>query len=209
MTVCPPRVRPVVRVIFFLFAVFYVHCAFCAEKQEKPLPKFSEVKKTVLRYFTALPTYQPGGILARGEVEPVYDRLKQLGWRVPDWKSIVERIPAEESFLVQRLRTPDGRKFMTQICKYPQGYDRLDRTSRLARGEVLVDQFIRGPEGYKMIQYMTETEGGDRLGGMLSGTVTGKDFKKPTGQIYTVEMLLDTLKERYEKPKPASPGRPR
>ena len=87
---------------------------------------------------------------------------------------------------------------MTQVCQYPLGYDRLDRLAKLPRGPELIRQFIRGPEGYKMIEYMTETPSGKNLGAMLSQSPDGKDFNKPTGQIYTVDALLDVLKERYD-----------
>lgn len=181
---------------FFLFLACPV-IAVSAEPQGKAIPKWAEVRKAVVRYFEVLPEYQPGGILARGEVQPLQKVLKKQGWEVADWTSLVSRVPADDSFLVRRLRTRDGRKFMTQVYKYPHGYDRLDRVSQLARGHALVDELVRGPEGYKMIQYMTETTGGETMGSMLGNTPLGKDFNKPTGQIYTMEMLLDDLKERY------------
>jgi hypothetical protein len=200
-----------------LIALTFLCCALNASDQipadaaasrDRPLPKFADAEAMIVRYFEALPGYQPGGILARGEVEPIYQHLARMGWQVGDWKSIADRVPADGSFLVRQLRTRDGRKFMAQISKYALGYDRLDRLSKLPRGPELIRQFIRGPEGYKMIQYMTETPGGKNLGTMLSQAPDGKDFNKPTGQIYTLDALLDVLKEQYDEAERARQGGP-
>jgi hypothetical protein len=174
-----------------------------AAKPEKPLPAFADAKKVIVGYFEGLPGYQPGGILARGEVEPLFEHLNLMGWQVAEQKAITDRVPADDSFLVRQLRTPEGRKFMTQVSQYPLGYDRLDRLAKLPRGPELIRQFIRGPEGYKMIEYMTETPNGKNLGDMLSQASNGKNFNKPTGQIYTVDSLLDVLKDRYDEAKQA------
>jgi hypothetical protein len=197
--------------IVLLIALILPCCVIRAEdqlrakpaKHEKPLPKFADAREMIVRYFENLPGYQPGGILARGEVEPLFEPLKLLGWQVSEWKSITDRVPADDGFLVRQLRTPEGRKFMAHVSTYPLGYDRLDRLAKLPRGPELIRQFIRGPEGYKMIEYMTETPSGNNLGGMLSQSPNGKDFNKPTGQIYTLDALLDVLKERYDEAKQA------
>jgi hypothetical protein len=177
-------------------------------KREKPLPKFDVIEETVVGHFEGLPDHQPGGILARSDVEPVYQRLAAMGWPVADWKSIVDRVPADDSFLVRELRTPAGRQFMAHVSTFTLGYDRLDRLAKLPRGQALIRQLIRGPDGYKMIEYMTDTSGGKNLGGMLSQAPGGKDFNKATGQIYTVEAFVEVLKERYNEAVEARKGKP-
>ena len=54
-----------------------------------------------------------------------------------------------------------------------------------------------------MLQYMTETRGGENMGKQLSKAPKGKNFNKPTGRIYTVDMLLDVLKNLYDQIKSA------
>ena len=193
-------------VVGIFFSLALLSCAEGASnpnRQKKPLPKFEDAKTMLVRHFQSLPSYQPGGILAKSEVEPIFKHLRQMGWRVADQKAILDQVPADNSFLVRELRTPAGRKFTTHIAKYPDGYDRLDRLSRLPQGKKLVRDFIRGPEGYKMLQYMTETRGGKNMGKLLSKAPKGKNFNKPTGRIYTLDMLLDALKKQYDQIKAA------
>jgi hypothetical protein len=78
---------------------------------------------------------------------------------------------------------------------YPNGYDRIDRLSRLPLGQQTVRDLIRGPGGEKMVAYMTTASGGKELGKMLSNDPQGKQFNAPTGRIYTVAMLLDRMKQ--------------
>jgi len=165
----------------------------------KSLPKFSEVKKTVRQYFDQLPGYREGEILSRGQVEPVFRALDKLGWHVAQQKAIVEAVLPDSDPLVRRLRTPKGKKFARQVATVPEGYDRLDRLRRLPLGMQKVQNLIDGPDGYLMIKYMTTTQGGKELGQMLSQAPHGKHFNKPTGRIYTVDMLVERLKQEYAK----------
>lgn len=203
MVIRYPRLQYAAVTAVLLGCLSIAYCADAEIKKKETLPEFADIEKTVVGYFKLLEGYQAGGILSRSEVEAVYKLLARQGWKVPKWKLFLQRVPADHSFLVRRLRTDDGRKFMAHIAKYPGGYDRLDRMSRLARGQLLVDELIRGPDGHKMIQYMTKTSAGATLGSMLSDTARGKDFNKPTGQIYTVDMLLDALRESYDLVKKA------
>ncbi len=168
-------------------------------------PTFEQVRKATLAYFQKLPEYQPGGILSRSEAEPLFSRLKQMGWVVADREAILAAILPDNAFMVQQLRTPVGRKFAVQISAYPDGYDRLDRLSRLPRGKAVVRNLILATGGQEMIEYMTTTPGGVALGKMLSQDPRGAKFNQPTGRIYTVEMLLDRLKRSYDVATGAAP----
>ena len=103
----PPRRGLVAGVIVSLVLASCAEGASSANNQEKPLPKFEDAKKMLVRHFQNLPGYQPGGILARCEVEPIFKHLKQMGWQVADSKAILDRVPADDSFLVRELRAPD------------------------------------------------------------------------------------------------------
>jgi hypothetical protein len=163
----------------------------------KPVPQFSEVTQAVLRHFQAKPDYRSGDLITRDDVAPLLGRIERMGLPLPDAKRILENVPAKDSFLVQQLGTPDGRKFMRRIAGYPNAYDRLDRLSRLPRGQRIVRELIKGPGGEKMIEYMTTAQGGKELGKMLSDDPHGADFNAPTGRIYTVNMLLARLQQSH------------
>ena len=171
--------------------------ASAADGQKGPT-SFTEIKRAVLRHFDKTPDYRSGDIISRSDVESLFGRLERLGWTAADRKEILKAVPADNNFLVKQLRAPAGRKFMRNIAKYPDAFDRLDRLSRLPYGKNTIKALIRGPDGYKMIEYMTTTHGGRQMGKMLSDAPKGTGFNKPTGRIYTVKQLLTRLKQSYE-----------
>ena len=177
--------------IFFLLGI----AAVAADEKTKPIPPFSELRQTVLSYFQTQSDYQPGDLITREEVEPLLNRIEKLGLPLPDANRILEKVLPEDSFMARQFSTPRGRKFMRQIKAYPDGYDRVDRLSRLPRGRVTVRDLIQGPGGAKMIQYMTTAPGGINMGNMLSNDPDGAHFNSPTGRIYTADMLLARLKQ--------------
>ncbi len=188
----------------FLLIVSAVAMAICcpgkillAQEKTPALPKFEDIEKTVWRYFQAQGDFQPSALITKEQVEPLLTELKRMGFNLPDPKSTLDKLPLKDEFLPRELDSPAGRKFMENIAKYPEAYDRLDRLSRLLHGKRTVHDLIYGAGGYKMIQYMTATPGGKEMGKMLSQAPRGADFNKPTGRIYTMPMLLKHLQEQY------------
>jgi hypothetical protein len=161
----------------------------------RPIPSLSELEQVVLRYFRAQRGWQPGDLITRDKVEPLLLQLRQKMLPLPDAKQILESVPAKDEFLAQQLSTPNGRKFMREVCRYDAAYDRLDRLSRLPHGQQTIIDLIRGPDGYKMIEYMTTAPGGKVLGNQLSNAPKGKNFNSATRRIYTVDMLLKRLEQ--------------
>ncbi len=155
----------------------------------------AEVEPMVKKHFAGLPDYQPGDIISRSNVEPLFAQLADRGWNVADRKAVLAAVPADDNFLVTSFRTKSGRKFMRDVAKYPEAYDRLDRLARLPYGKLAIRRLIRGPDGYRMIEYMTTTRGGIELGKQLSNAPQGKNFNRPTGRLYTAELLLKRLKK--------------
>ena len=162
------------------------------------MPSFDQVQKLVDRQLATLSDYQPGDIVSQQQVEPIFEQLKQLGWIVRDRAEIMKLVPGDSDFIVRELRGAEGRPFMRQSGKYPLAYDRIDRLSRMIMGEKNVRALIRGPDGYKMIQYMTSTPYGRNMGQMLSQDPHGADFNSPTGRLYTADALLGRLQQSYD-----------
>jgi hypothetical protein len=168
-------------------------------------PAFSKIEQVVVDHFRAIPDYQPGTIITRSQVEAVLRKLDRLGWPVAGRDEILGRVLADGEWLVQELRSSDGRKFASHIAAQPEGYDRLDRLTRLTDGKRIVRDLVQGPGGYRMIEYMTQSRGGRELGKMLSKAPSGAGFNQPTGRIYTVDALLTQLKKSYQATKKSSP----
>ena len=181
-----------------------------AAKQKK-LPSFAKIHKAVLRHFEKVPGYSPGGIIARGEVKPLFKEFKRMGWLVADRKEILQLVLADDDFLIHELRTKDGRNFTAKISQYHEGFDAVDHLRRLPRGEHKVRELIHGQDGrggYRMIEYMTTnpqqrnmspTEWNTNLRQYLKAAPGGEDFDKPTGRLYTVDLLLGRIEKSYHE----------
>jgi hypothetical protein len=178
-----------------------------AQAKTQSLPKFEKIKAMVWQYFQSQGNFQTSMLITKEQVEPLLGSLASMGFNLSDTKSILDKLPAEDEFLVKELYSPAGRKFMQGISKYPDAYDRLDRLSRLPHGKQTIRDLVKGPDGYKMIQYMTTAPGGKEMGKMLSNAPLGTDFNKPTGRIYTVPMLLTQLEEQYRAMEKNSAGK--
>jgi hypothetical protein len=161
-------------------------------------PSLQRVQKVADKQFSSLSDYQPGDLISRSQVKPIFDELNRLGWNVRDRADILGMIPGDDEFFVRELRSAAGRKFMRQSGKYPLSYDRIDRMSHMVMGEQNVRALVRGPDGYRMIQYMASTPYGHNLGQMLSQDPRGADFNTATGRIYTADALLAQLTESYQ-----------
>jgi hypothetical protein len=103
----------------------------------------------------------------------------------------------DNAFLIRQVRSAAGRKFMRQVGKLPQGYDRLDHLSRLSDAETLIPRLVNGVDGYKMIEYLVEAPGGETMGRMLTNVPNGQNFNRPTGKIYTQQEFIARLKQSH------------
>jgi hypothetical protein len=165
----------------------------------RPSLPFSDVEVVVERYFRILPGYRPGDLITREDVKPLLGQLERMGLPRTESQRMLDDLPANDEFLPEQFSTPAGRNFMRQIAKYIGAYDRLDRLSRLPRGQQTIRDLIRGPDGYKMLQYMTTAPGGRVLGEQLSDAPGAGDFNAPTGRIYTVDTLLKRLERVFRQ----------
>ena len=57
---------------------------------------------------------------------------------------------------------------------------------------------VIGADGYKLLDYMTQTQGGSDLGRMLSQDPNAGNFNQPTGRIYTDGQLVARLRTSYQ-----------
>ena len=165
---------------------------------------WARIEATVNGYFAALPGHQAGDIISRKQVEPLLAKLAALGWKVPETQKVLAKVPADSSWLVTNLRTPNGKKFMRKIASYPQGYDRTDRLTALSDGRRIVSALIQGPGGEEMIQFLTTSRTGKNTSKELTRVPGGADFDQATGKLYTVDALLAELSVLYRGGKSAS-----
>ncbi|MCA9245625.1 MAG: hypothetical protein KDA42_00890 [Planctomycetales bacterium] len=168
-------------------------------EEDKPLPTFETIQACVERHLEAKPAYRQGDLLTQSSAKDIFRLLQKVGWSVPNSKTLLANIPSDGGFLARQMRTAQGEEFMRRISRLPLGYDRVDRLSRLPDGRRAICDLIRGKDGYKLIEYMTTSSGGKNLGKMLSQAPRGTDFNRPTGQIYTAELLIERLRASYDE----------
>jgi hypothetical protein len=169
-----------------------------SDQKPSDWPSFSTVTEVVEQSFKAKRHYKPGDLISRGDLDPIFAELGEMGWKVNDRTEIERQLLPDNDFLVRELSTSDGRTFMRQVARYPEGYDRLDRLVDLSDGKVILRRLINGPDGYKLLEYMTTAPGGREMGKMLAGAPHGRNFNQPTSRIYTAEQLLDRLRSSHE-----------
>ena len=170
-----------------------------AEQGEVALPPFGRIETAVERHFAGLDYYRPGDLISRSDVADALDYVGDVGWDVPDRAELEGRVLADNAFIVQKLRTKEGLKFMSQIASLPGGFDRLDRLSAMSGGRKLIHTLIHDRGGAELIEYLSTTKGGTNLGRTLAGTKKGSNLNKPTGRIYTVEDLVEALSKLYKE----------
>jgi hypothetical protein len=159
-------------------------------------PSFAAITAAVHQSLTRDAAYRSGDLLSASQVRAALAGAKQLGWQAPDSKKLLDRVASDDEFLVTALKSERGTPFMRQVAKMHDGYDRVDRLSRIPQGRQTIEKLIQGPDGYKLIEYMTSSKGGREMGAML-GRAQDQNFNAATGRIYTEQQLLDELKKLY------------
>jgi hypothetical protein len=165
------------------------------------LPKFTQIAAAVERHLAAIPGYEPGNLIARSEVEPLFKQLEHMGWIPQDRKAILAQLPDDNDFVVQQLRREAGRPFMRRIRQFPLAYDRLYHLAALPGGRQMVVDLIDGRGGEKFVEYLTTSQGGQNLGRMLERTTVGGNFNRPIDKLLTADRLIHRLKQSYDQSK--------
>ncbi len=166
-------------------------------QQDDSFPPFSVFSAAVQQYFDKQPKYRDGDIISQSDAKAVFRILKQGGWDVTNRAEILKEVLPDSDYMVVQLRTKAGRKFMHQLSRTPEAYDRLERFLKLPKSRRFFRGLLKGPDGYKLFEYMVTAKGGKVLGQQLSHTKAGRDFNKPTGHIYTAKQFTERLSESH------------
>lgn len=165
----------------------------------KKFPTFEAVIETLEKQLATNRSYRPGDLVTTSTVELLFRKLEKINWKVADRRDILKLTLSDSDWLARQFSTQNGREFMRHVADLPGGYDRVDRLRRMPYGQQQLADLMRGPDGYKLFEYMTTTQGGKNLGNMLSQGVNGENFNGPTGRIYTELDLAKRLKKSYDR----------
>jgi len=163
-------------------------------------PKFEQIEQVVTQQMARKPGYQPGDLISRADVEPVFNRLMELGFEPADRETLYDAFLPHNSFLVSELSTAAGQRFMRKVSKYPQAYDRLERLSWMPAGRELIRELTQRSDGPEVLQSLTTPEGAKAVEKIMAGDVRGANFALPTGHIHTAEQLLERVRESHKMP---------
>ena len=203
---CPPQSRSTdrrrgapVRAWSVVFCLLF--CGSSMATEPPAAPAFADVARAVGAYFASLDDYKPGDLISRAQIDAALASVKAADWEVPDAEKIAQLGLADNSFLVTRLATPAGRKFMRKIAGHPGGYPRLDRLTSISHGQAIVSDLIGRKGGHELIIYLATTKGGHELGQQMAATQQGVGLNQPTGRIYTADDLIAALKRVHVQPR--------
>ena len=113
---CPRKLGQSLLLLLVFTTVFLSAGAAISQDKAVPLPKFEKIEAAVWRYFQSQPNFQTSSLITREQVEPVVAGIARMGFTLPDAKSILDKVPAGNEFLVAELHSPAGRKFMVAHC---------------------------------------------------------------------------------------------
>jgi hypothetical protein len=172
-------------------------------QQDDELPSLAAVRNAIRQHFAKLPDFREGDIIAKSEVQPVFQQLKEMGWQVADQQAIMEQVLDDGDVLVATLRSGPGRRFMRKVSGYSAIYDRLDRVCRESGGQALLRSLVQLPDGERYAKARRPRA----VPGLVellpkkgsSKTRTVADYGKPTGRIYTSAQLLEQLEESHRR----------
>ena len=150
-------------------------------------------------YFAKLPGHHPDVLITQTDVTDLWQALTKAKWNVPqaDRDYLTKLIPKDGEFFVKQLHTSKGRAFMRNVAiGYPDIYDRLDLLSRMpGGGKPAVSGLIAAPDAQLTVKYMFSKSGAQSWASLLGDD---KSFNKPTGRIYTAELLKSRLQQLYD-----------
>ena len=168
-----------------------------AAGRDRPLPDWPLVRDVVRRHFETLADYRPDDLVCVSEVEPLFQQLRLMGWRVAERRSIMRRVLRDRVWIVGLLKSPAGKEFMRKISAFPGAYDRLCRLMVRRAGRELVVNGVAGvglrATGPELVAYLRTGRGGPAWEQVLGKTAVEAAFSKPTSRIFTAADLLEQL----------------
>jgi hypothetical protein len=178
-------------------------CSFSLADEAKPPEQISmsKFRRVVAKFFQEhkVPRNE---IITQQDVRPLLSTLKSQGM-ILDQKELMQMIPGDENALVRLLRTPNGRKFMGQTSNNKLMFDRLERITNEAGGKRLLRDLMKLPDAARYAKIDTGPGVPDMIDFLpkigSSKTRRVKDYKKPTGNLYTLNDVVEYLAKEISR----------
>jgi len=161
--------------------------------------------KRVVGAFVAQGNVSTNEVISQRDVLPLFSALERRGM-ILKRKALLELIPQDQSPLVRLLRSPHGRKFIGQTAGNELMFDRLDRIANEPGGERLLRDLMKLPDAARYAKMDTGPGVPDLIDFLpksrSSKTRRIKDYKKPTGKLYTLDSVIDYLAKKINEGQP-------
>jgi hypothetical protein len=152
------------------------------------------LKALVDRHLRSDPDYVPGDILSRSNVEPILGELIERGISPShDNDGLYNEYLRDDDYLVEQLRSPEGRRFMRKIQTLPGAYDRLERFARHPKGRLWIRQLIAAENGPELFAEMISEAGLKQAAEAMGDDEQSRNLNRPTGRVHTEAQLLARL----------------
>jgi hypothetical protein len=157
------------------------------------------------KYFATLSDYQPGDLITRKDADSVLQEMANQGWQVPQADKLLDNVLKESDPLVGLLSTKQGKRLMRKVSSYTLVYDRMDRVSRVSGGQRMLRDLAKLPDGERYVKMQTPGAVPDMLA-LLPKKSSGqkrtiKNYKKPTGRVYTEQALAERILQHFAERK--------
>ncbi len=174
-------------------------------------PSAAQIQQVVADYFAKQPDYQPGDLITREDADAVVNAMSKRGWQVPKSQELLKNVLSADDALIRLFSTKDGQRLMRKVSTDKLVYDRLDRIARVAGGERMIQDLAKLPNAERYVK-MPPEQGVPDLLDLLPKQRSGrkrsiKDYKKPTGRIYTAEDLAACIHHNFSANDTASQTR--
>lgn len=160
--------------------------------------------RRIVAEFVAKHKVPTNEIISQQDVLPLLAVLESAGM-ILDRKELMKMIPGDQSSLVQLLRTPNGRKFIGQTSNNKLMFDRLERIGNEPGGKRLLRDLMKLPDAARYAKIDTGPGVPDLIDFLpksgSSKTRRVKDYKKPTGKLYTFNDVVGYLAKQISKPR--------
>lgn len=157
------------------------------------------LRAIVEKHLRTDPNYRPGDLLTRGNVEPIFNELIELGAPpTDDPEGLYSVFLRDGDYLAQTLRLPQGRVFMRRIADVSGAYDFLERLSRTPTGRSWIEQLVAAENGAELLADLLTDEGLRKAAEALGPGPGSDHLGLPTGRIHTEAELLVRLQRNLE-----------
>lgn len=164
-------------------------------------PPFDQIEQIARRHFLAYRGFNEDQLLVESEVRDFLPQLRQLGWWSFPWRRVPHHSLADNQFIVSIVYiTHPPVELPTQIPTPERVYNRMERLSYSPFGRMLLLELAQRDDFYTAIlQEPAKLCAESKILAELDAvdSIEQLHIDEPTGHIYTLRQLVESLRHEY------------